>query len=298
MTNKQPKVIKLEDLNPLNDLRNKFTINTPYSKINLTIMEPTVKNRVYMLNEIADILRANTNDINSLNIFIKKLIEMASIFIKMDEENEKANINNLEITEVLNLAYLYFELLANNWLLKVTTKCNNCNFENKDTYLYKEEDPNNLKKLHNISGLHKFYELKYEFSDNYQEQDIEINIDKSRKIYIKLGYPSIKTILNNKTNDIIPESLQYIRELKVYKDKVVVYDYNDNLSIHVLLDLPENIISLINQNIEKINYKPIKVYYEYICPNCGHKENIEFKTVDYFLYYLGLLENLTLEYSI
>lgn len=290
--------IKIEDLNPLNDLRNKYTVTLPYSKLNVTILEPTVKTRVNIINLLSDLINSNQdkNDATFVLKFTRKLIEISRSFIKIeDSKNEDLDFKNIELTELLNYIYVIFELLSNNWLLKTSVKCNKCNHINDNVHIYYHEDQTFIKKIHDIQGLQKLHELKFQFADNFEEKDFEVNIDKQRSIKFKLTYPSIGSILNNNRNELVPDILQFIKEFEIYKNKQSIFKYNNSLPITILSDLPESILDIIKSKLNEINYKPIKAYFEYICPNCGNNQEISFDAINYFLYWLEILDELIME---
>ncbi|MEM4483544.1 MAG: hypothetical protein QXS19_06480 [Candidatus Methanomethylicia archaeon] len=301
MNSMQP--IPIEELNILNNLRARFTIQLPYSKKTITIYEPTVRNKISMLNEFIAIINnyaEKQNDIQE-NLkysrqLIKKLIEMAKHFIKFDDQQDK--IEDLDIYEVINIGYLYFLLLANNWLLKVTTVCGNCKFQNKDTYIYKEEDEASLRKLHNIQGLVKLYDLKINYNNNFEPIEKEINLPNSVRILLKLSYLSVQKFLSNKKDLLIPEILMHVDYMEIYKDnkRLFVFDATKN-SIELLADMPENLLAILKQEINNLNFVPISVTYDYICPNCGTKQTITFDVLNYFLCYLDLLDESIQEFT-
>lgn len=294
MNSMQP--IPIEELNILNNLRARYTIQLPYSKKTVTIYEPTVRNKISMLNEFIAIINSYTEKQNDVQeslkysrILIKKLIEMARQFIKFDDPQNK--IEDLDIYEVINISYLYFLLLANNWLLKVTTVCGKCKFQNKETYVYKEEDEATLRKLHNLQGLVKLYELKINYNEAFTPVEKEISLPNGIKILLKLSYLSVQKFLSNKKDLLIPELIMHIDYMEIYKDnkRLFIFDASKN-SIELLADMPENLLTILKQEVEQLNYTPISITYDYICPNCGQKQTVTFDVLNYFLRYLDLLD--------
>jgi len=295
MNSMQP--IPIEELNVLNNLRARFITQLPYSKKTITVYEPTVRNKISMLNELIAVINNYVDKQNDIqeNLrysrqLIKKLIEMSRQFIKFDDASQ-GKIEDLDIYEIINIGYLYFLLLANNWLLKVTTTCGNCKFQNKETYIYKEEEEASLRKLHNIQGLVKLYELKINYNENFESIEKEINLPNNTKILLKLSYLSTNKFLSNKRDLLIPELLMHIDSMEIYKDnkRLFIYDSAKN-SIELLADMPENLLALLKQEINNLNYTPVNITYEYICPNCGTKQTVTFDVLNYFLHYLDLLD--------
>lgn len=294
MNSMQP--IPIEELNILNNLRARFTIQLPYSKKTVTIYEPTVRNKISMLNEFIAIINnyaEKQNDIQE-NLkysrqLIKRLIEMSKQFIRFDDPQDK--IEDLDIYEIINIGYLYFLLLANNWLLKVTTVCGNCKFQNKETYIYKEEDEANLRKLHNIQGLVKLYDLKINYNKDFNQIEKEINLPNNIRILLRLSYLSVQKFLSNKKDLLIPEILMHVDYMEINKDnkRLFIFDASKN-SVELLADMPENLLAILKQEINNLNYEPVSITYDYICPNCGAKQTVTFDVLNYFLRYLDLLD--------
>lgn len=283
--------INIQDLNPLNDIRNRITITLPYSKEQITIYEPTVRNKTAILNQLSSLFnKLNKEDEREiLSNALKELIKFTKNFVNKD-------IMELETTEITVLVASLIEFLAYNWLLKINVKCNKCNNVDNINLIFKPEDDvefiNDVRKINNIEGVGRYFNLEFKYNTDYKETEFKLDLDKGISLIFKLGYPKLKYALSEQ---LIPLELQYIRDFKFYKQGTLIFDLEKTNRLEYLLDLPDTVINILKEKIEETKYEPIKAVFQHICPKCGNKEEIQFDPLSYFLVWLQVLDNLTLE---
>jgi hypothetical protein len=311
----------------LQNLRLKFTVRLPVTGKTITLLEPIAAQRQGILNNFIALLTSKEKlDDPKTNFELTYFIQ-ESMFNYIRQNIENADVDFLDVNEVIYFVLPLLELLANGWYLEDEIKCVKCESKlpvrfvfNPDLLAMKDAiDPENTDKLYatliqNIKELYfieddNFVPLYVVLPDKELEKREIVKIikrtgDENLKVSVSFGHMLLKTYLqllksnlqNMQVSDIMLSMLHKLEITNENNTKLyLVYDAYNNIGDiqKTIATLPENIYKLIESHLKQyVSYYnetvTIGFKYDYICPYCNTENSNTFDAMQYFLKSVGL----------